>query len=556
MSTLNNVLLLCTSVFCIACIIKNFNISRIVNKDEDNVIQENGLVIPGKIYMVLLGAGALIAILIRVWKFGEVPGGFNQDGVMASVDAKALAEYGTDRYGMRLPVHLTAWGYGQMSALLSYLMVPFIRLFGFSPLVLRLPQLLASIAGLVCLYFLIKDVFGKDMALIVFLFAAINPWHILQSRWTLDCNLYPHFFVFGIYFFNKGLKKKYFLSVSMFFFGLCMYCYGISIYTMPLFLLMACVYLIATKRIHILDALLPAVVYLVTGGPFILVMMINFFKWDTIETPLFTLPYFPDSVRSNDILFFSENVGSQLIENFKSLMNVTLLQVKDLPWNDIEGFGTMYLFSMPFVILGIIFLFVKFRKNPGAMFIFFFLLTGVLCGLLTNGVNVNRINIIYYPIIIMAGIGIYEGITLFKISKPCVAAVYLVAFALLANIYFTTYATEIRWYFHGDFGDALDAVQEDGIDKYYITNYYNSADLTQILILFHHCIDSRYFQGVTEEGGLPFTQKYTIINTEEMPDGTDENAAYVVNSSEIAYFDTELYEVQQFGDYYTLKRKK
>ena len=50
--------------------------------------------------------------------------GLEIDGAMAAVDAKALAYYGTDRFGMKYPVHLTAWGFGQMSALLSYLMVP------------------------------------------------------------------------------------------------------------------------------------------------------------------------------------------------------------------------------------------------------------------------------------------------------------------------------------------------------------------------------------------------------------------------------------------------
>lgn len=154
------------------------------------------MAIPDKVYFIIFGISAIAAVAIRIWKFGEVPGGFNQDGAMAAVDAKALADYGTDRYGMRYPVHLTAWGYGQMSALLSYLMVPFIKISGFSPFVLRLPQLITSLAGLVCLYFLIRDVSGKNIALIVFMFASVNPWHILQSRWVLDCNLYPHFFSF------------------------------------------------------------------------------------------------------------------------------------------------------------------------------------------------------------------------------------------------------------------------------------------------------------------------------------------------------------------------
>ncbi len=258
-------------------------------------------------YRFLLALAVLAAVFVRVYKFGLVPGGFNQDGAMAAVDAKALGEYGTDRFGMRLPVHLTAWGYGQMSVLLSYLMVPFIKIFGLSPYTARLPLLLVSLTGLACLYGFAGDVFGKCAALIVLWFAAINPWHVLQSRWALDCNLYSHFFMMGVFLLNRafmGKKNRLHLLASMVAFGLCMYCYGISIYTMPLFLLVSCIYLLAAKRLSVGEALLSMTVYLLVAWPFIAVMAINFFRWDTIETPLFTLPYFPDSVRSNDILFF------------------------------------------------------------------------------------------------------------------------------------------------------------------------------------------------------------------------------------------------------------
>ena len=37
--------------------------------------------------------------LLRLYRFGSVPGGFNQDGAMAAVDALALANHGTDRFG-------------------------------------------------------------------------------------------------------------------------------------------------------------------------------------------------------------------------------------------------------------------------------------------------------------------------------------------------------------------------------------------------------------------------------------------------------------------------
>lgn len=82
---------------------------------------------------IIFCALLFVGFAIRVWQFGMIPDGMNQDGAMAAVDAKALADHGTDRYGMYMPVHFTAWGYGQMSVLLSYMMVPFIKVFGLKP---------------------------------------------------------------------------------------------------------------------------------------------------------------------------------------------------------------------------------------------------------------------------------------------------------------------------------------------------------------------------------------------------------------------------------------
>lgn len=548
MYIMNNIFLLMAVILCSACMFFLFSRKRSGETIEIDM--------SGRTHLALFITTVFVAVAVRIYQFGSVPGGFNQDGAMAAVDANALANYGTDRYGMHLPVHLTAWGYGQMSALLSYILVPFIKLFGFSPLVLRLPQLLVSIAGLICLYLFIRDVFGKNMGLVVLMFAAVNPWHILQSRWILDCNLYPHFFVIGIYILYKGLCRRMYLFLSMVFFGLCMYCYGVSIYTMPVFLLSVCIYLLLIKKVNFVDVLLCALIYLLVAGPFILVMMINFFQWNTIETPFFTLPYFSDSVRSNDILFFSEDVISQLVQNFKSLMNVTILQVKDLPWNDIQGFGTMYLFSMPFELLGIVVLFKRYRKNPGAILAFLFLLTGIFCGLLTNGVNINRINIVYYPVIIFTGIGIYEIVSRFSVSKWYLLGSYVLAFCMFTNTYFTSYAAEIRGYFHVDFGNALESVADADVEKYYITSYYDAVDLTEILLLFYHKVDAEYFQGKKDTGELPFKEKYTISNMEYVTADPAENAAYVISAEELSYFNTELYDVQQFGNYYSLMPKR
>ena len=51
-----------------------------------------------KIYKIVFLFAILLAILVRTYRFGVVPGGMNQDGAMAAVDAKALGDYGTDQF--------------------------------------------------------------------------------------------------------------------------------------------------------------------------------------------------------------------------------------------------------------------------------------------------------------------------------------------------------------------------------------------------------------------------------------------------------------------------
>ncbi len=520
--------------------------------------------VPENVYRTAFVLIALAAVLIRVYQFGRIPGGFNQDGAMAAVDAKALADYGTDRFGMRLPVHLTAWGYGQMSALLSYLMTPFIRLAGLSPLTARLPQLLVSLGGLYCLYLFVRNAFGKNEALTVFFFGAVNPWHILQSRWALDCNLYPHFFMMGVYFLHRSLYGKWRrlrLCISMVMFGLCMYCYGVSLYTLPVFLLAACVYLLASGKLPASRAAMAFFVYLSVAWPFIAVMAINYFRWETVETSLFTLPFFPDSVRSNDIIFFSDHIWSQLADNFRSLLNTTLLQKKDLPWNDVEGFGTMYLFSIPFALTGLACLLGKQRRKTGSKLVLFFLAAGIWCGLATRNVNINRINIIYYPIIILAGIGIYQVFCWISLPRLgwSLFAVYSLAFVLFAHTYFTDYAEYINSCFFKDFSDAVASLKDSDARKLYITpdcRHEGPSPASEILTLFWHEIDALYYQGQTvPPDELPYAEKYTYQLMSDIIIDPSEDAAYVITADDLAYFDSSLYEFTQYGTYYTVTAK-
>ena len=508
-----------------------------------------------------LWAALLLGLALRMAAFGDIPAGINQDGAMAAVDGKALADYGTDRFGTHLPAHLWAWGFGQMSSLLSYFIALFVKLFGLSVITARLPQLLASIMGAVCFYLFVRDAFGKRAGLMAALLLAVNPWHFIQSRWALDCNLLPHFFMAGIYFLHRGLEKQRgFIYLSMVFFGLCMYCYGIALYTVSPFLLLCGLYLAAKKRISLRELLLCGGVWLAVSWPFILTMMINYFKWDSIELPFVTMQYFPGSVRSGDILFFSGDFLAQLWANLKSFFDVVLLQKKDLPWNDMAGFGTMYKFTLPLALPGL-FALAK-ERGTGKILALAGLFTGVFAGLATNAVNINRVNLVFYFVLLLIVLGLDFALDRFKRAAIPSAAIFALAAALMAGTYFTDYAGNVKHYFYDGFGEALIAAEDSGAAVIYVTADAQAegyAHVSEILTLFYDETDAEYFQGRTNinkgEELLPYSQRFSYVSMDENTAASaPDDAAFVIKASDGQYFGGE-YEAVYYGGYACVTKK-
>ncbi|WP_027468385.1 ArnT family glycosyltransferase [Deefgea rivuli] len=523
----------------------------------------------------------LLAVAVRIWDFGAIPAGFNQDGAMAAVDAKALADYGTDRFGMKLPAHFTAWGYGQMSVLLSYLMVPFIKIFGLSIISARIPVLILSLCGMLAAYGFVKNGFGRTTALIAFFLLAINPWHIMQSRWALDCNIFPHFFIIGCYFLTLLHVKRYFLYLSMLSFALCMYSYGIAFLTVPIFLLGIAIYMSLKKIVSVKEMLLSVLTYTLVALPVFLVMIINFLKFPTINTPFFTIPFFPDSVRSAEILFFSPQFATQLSTNFNALLNTTLLQRPDLPWNAIDNFATLYLFSMPLVALGVISVLVGqctikdevIVDAPAIRFARFILLMGgfiaLWAGLVVGSVNVNRINIAYYFLIIFSGIGLAQVYKCFKPAFVVTSLIYCVSFILFCSQYFGLWSRDISVYFFDGMGKALQQAAKIDTPKYYITinSQFEGAKATsEILTMFHHQIDAKYFQGdalhspsaatvSANKYQKSYAERYVYIDPKQVTINPQEAAVYIVAESELKYFDPQFFNITPYQGFSLVVQK-
>ncbi len=465
----------------------------------------------------------IMGVLIRCIRFGQTPCGVNQDEAMAAVDACALSAYGTDRFGMFLPVHFTAWRVSQMSVLLSYCMIPFLKLFGLQSAAVRLPMLIASCGGLVFIYLAGKKVFSQRMGLIFMALCAINPWHFMQSRWSLDCNLFPHVFLLAFLLLLEGLEKYQYLYLSMVFFGLTFYCYGVAVYSVIPFLIVFAAWCLWQKQLKFRQVLLCIGIFSVIALPEIIVMAINLFGWDTIETPFFTMARFPETIRANDILFMNFSFG-QLFRNIRSMVYQVFLQFPDLIFNALPEFGPLYHISIPFVGIGIGALIREFMRERDKkvrtkyMAVWGFWLTGIWVGIITFEVNINRINIIFYPMIMLCGYGIAWAIRHVKWRgfPVSLGALYGICAALFLVRYFTFFQEESKIYYNDDFIKAV--AKADSMEEYerlYITGnmgwQFNSF-MAEILTQYGCGIDALYYQEKTNVTNgrelLPYSKRY------------------------------------------------
>ena len=510
----------------------------------------------------LLFWGILIAaVIVRCIGFPGIPGGINQDEAMAGVDAWALSQYGTDRYGTFMPVHFAAWQYGQMSVLLSYCMVPFIKLLGFGTLAVRLPMLIISCGSVALTYFVGKQLFSQRMGLLIMGLTAINPWHFMQSRWSLDCNLFPQVFLLAFFLLLKGLEKRRYLYFSMVFFGLTFYCYGVAIYSVPLFLVAYAAWCLWKRQLRFREILISVVIFSLIALPEILVMAINFFGWSTIETPFFTISYFPESVRSNDILFLNFSVR-QLVRNLLAMIKTCLLQSPGAVYNVLPDFGPMYYISIPFMLLGIGDYTVKLFKEKDIaaktrqLALWSFLMLGVWVGLITYEVNVNRINIIFFPLILLCAHGIRVAVSKFRHLSYVSLAAYGICFVLFLGVYFTTFKEQIQTYFNVNFLSAVtQADRMEQYDRLYITanmNWQSNWRMAEILTQYACGIDAAYYQEKTNVTGgrelRPYSERYHFVNVNYLQ-GADPGALYLMHVKDLEKLKFSYIQIGQNGNY-------
>lgn len=490
---------------------------------------------------ILLSIILMIGSLIRVACIDKMPNALNIDEASSGYDAFSILKYGVDKKGNSFPVVLYAWGSGQ-SVLYSYMMIPFLILFnGLTEFSTRFPMALAGIISLYVMYYLIKNIFdNKKTALIGVAFWAISPWHIMKSRWGMECNLFPDLILLAVLLLVLGLKnKKTSMQVLSFVvLGISSYSYATSYMFLPIFVCSVLGYLIYKKEISIKRAILYIGIVFVISLPLIVYLAINTFNLEQISILGVTLPKMKMNRYEEISTVFSGNLLENCINNLLVLLKLLLLQYDELDWNALPQYGLFYLISIPFFIIGVREAIKNYNKNKYSQIMNLWMISAIIvCAFCV--VNVNRVNIIMIPCIYYIILGLYYVADKYKIMQAGLIIIYIASFTLFINSYFKQDFNEY-FTFNSGLEEIVDYCEYSKCENIYFkysfkepfiyVMFYSEYNVNDYIKTVEYFSEDGIFDNVKSFGRYNFY----------LPEEIKENSIVVVPKSEEPNYDAEL----------------
>ena len=438
-------IILCFIILCI----RKFILKKQTHRNKETKLSNNKLktFFQKNWYYIAFAILLIIAIFTRTYKINSLLNGLHVDEAGMAYDAYCIANYGVDRYLNSFPIYMINFGGGQ-SALYTYLATIIVKFFDLSFLSIRLRGIILSLTAIITGFVLIKKTHGIKSGLFFMFLMIICPWHVMQSRFGLDCNLLSSMLMFSI----TGLvvsKKWWHYIITGILFGLSLYTYVLSYIIIPVLLLLSIIYMLYIKKIKFKNVVILGIPIAILAVPLILMLLINMGYLEQINC-IITIPKL-FSFRAEELTF--NNIGYNL-SLFKNIITYG-----GFIYNSIPQFGTIYLFAIPLVICGIIlgiidtFKSIKNKKfNITAIMLFLFI-ANILVMALTS-VNVNKLNSIYISLLYFIFIFVKKIYNNFKVGFFIILIMYIVMATSFFYYYYNKYNVDNK---------VIDLVNNDAI---------------------------------------------------------------------------------------------
>ncbi|CAJ1191077.1 hypothetical protein CPR19088_GLDEOEPO_02173 [Companilactobacillus paralimentarius] len=444
---------------------------------------------------------------LLLFNLGNIPG-LHTDETNYMNEVISKANFGTDIHGLKHPIYFASvWGQGQ-SVLYSWIVTPFIKLWGFSIFLFRLPMALLTILTILgtvlSLYFTSKD---KWFSFCITLAMVTTPWFFISGRWVLDANISPIFVMLGLIFMyistvNTSQPKRYvFLLCSAILLSLSAYGYVASWLYLPFLITMLFFTGLLKKWFSIKEMLAWSLVILILVFPLIVfAYRVNVQHIDKITRFMFLdLPY----LQANRVSSLISTDGS-ILANIKENIIIGIQQVglgsDHLPQNSAYPYGVIFPLMLVFTVIG---MFGKktFINNNVSNFRVIMLeaLITFIPGIMIIRPNYNHWNFLWFPLAVLTGYGLYLSFqAVGKLGKTMLVVAPIAMFVLFSfNSYFG--------FNHKDttFNDSLGSVNETKhIDNLMHTKFKNhslyienlSSNFNNFRLVEHPINSSQYLE--------------------------------------------------------------
>ncbi len=502
-----------------------------------------------------------LAFALRFWQLGSVPISPDWDEASLAYNAYSIATTGRDEYGIFLPTTLKSFG-DYKPALYAYLAIPSVILFDVSTFAIRFPSMAIGVISVLLTFLLIKELFKNEkIALLSAFILAISPWHIQFSRTAFEANLGVFLNILTAYLFIKGLKRPYLLFASAIISGLSIYAYQSEKIFAPLFMLS----LIIIFRKELLELgrkyLVPFVIIgLITVAPLLFSMVKNPESLNRARSTSFIAEnkFFSHTAErvsvdkeNNDLIglvldnrrvvYLRQSAGAYL-----SHFNPNWLFIEgDLPRHHAPNMGLLYLWELPFILIGLYFLiFGKFSKKA-KLFIFSWFLISPIPAAVTNDVPHAVRTLNFLPTYqIFTALGIYSFLVWLKSFVKMDPFRYLIIglgiLLVLFNFlfYLNQYFSQQNYYYSKEwqygYKEAVEYVssQANGYEKIVISNEV-PLDQSYIFFLFHLKYPPLEFQDAKTTVGNHSFSKYEFREIDWNNDQNLENTLFVGRAEDI-----------------------
>ncbi len=490
----------------------------------------------------------LSAIFLRFWQLGQNPPSLTWDEAAWGYNAFSLGIDGRDEFGRFFPLnYLESFG-DFKPPVYAYLDIFPVKLFGLNEFATRFPSAFFGVLTVLITYFLTKRIFWssklkESYALLSALFLSISPWHIMLSRAAFEANVATFFLIAGVWLFLVGMQeKKWHIVLSIIFFVISIYTFNTARIVAPLLVLLLGIIfrkeLIKNKKQTLVAILVGILLLLPTIGFLFSPQASLRFKEVNIFTDIEVVKTSNQEIINDSSawsrIIHNRRVGYALsfLKHYFDNFNPSFLFVKGdgNPKFSTQDVGQMYVWDLPFFIIGIIFLF---RRKEGNWWIIpLWLMLGVIPAATARETpHALRIETTLPTFQILIAAGVIEFITWISKIENKIARMQIkdliftmCILFLFFNLtyflhgYYIHYAREYSGEWQYGYKDSIRYVKsvEGNFDNIYITS---DMGRPYIYYLFYTMTDPRIFRkdSIVERDAFGFVTvsrfgKYNFLN--------------------------------------------